>query len=73
VRFTERSCEQWARAGLEAQRDAAHVVAASGWLQVHEDAAWLDIAGDVGFTAEDGIERRVIIRDQRIFTFFGCR
>lgn len=74
LRFTEQSCRD-ASAGICARMETARpVTSASGWLRAREDEAApaIDIAGDIRFTADDGFERRVIIREQRFFTFLGC-
>lgn len=71
VRFSEHSCE----ASLDVPRDwsnAPAVEAASGRLRVFERDEGLRIEGDVSFTARDGLERRVIIREQDAPAIYSC-
>ncbi len=70
VRFSELSCTDSACIHAEA---LPVVRAASGWLRASESPAILNLAGDITFTAQDDVERRVVIREQDVATSFGCR
>lgn len=74
LRFYDGSCRDWGRERLEGRWPmAAPPQDALGWLRaIDELDSWLRVAGDITFVGEDAIERRVIIREQRLPLLFYC-
>lgn len=67
LRFYDGSCRDWGRERLEGREPmAAPAQDALGWLRAIDEDSGLRVAGDITFVGEDAIERRVIIREQRL-------